>query len=205
MEATIMYGENRVFEFLGKPKISEQLDQDTITALQSGALRLDDATLYNRKEIKGLSGIQELFLGGDTEKQGIRNFNNAQLAKYNHFIIGGVKIGVVASSSTSDPAHVANYSSVRSSFPAALANGKLIVSQNDKPLLELEIFEVTTQGAVLSAVGNQDIFPLKQLRLIRAGVPFKWEIKFATGETVISAATYVHLEVALIGWKTRLN
>lgn len=200
-----MYGESRVFDFLSKPKISQQLDEDTVRALQSGALRLDDATLYNRKNIIGLSGTQDLFEPSDSEEQGIRNFSKGELPKYNHFVIAAVKIEVCGSNSTSDPAHVANYVSTRSSFPAALANGKLIIEQNDKPLLELEVFEATSTAAVASAVGNDDVFPLKQLRLIRAGVGFKWKIKFANGETVISANTYVHLGVSLIGWKTRLD
>lgn len=200
-----MYGEDRVFSFLQKPKIAAQLDADTKTAIANQVLRLDDWTLYNRKQIKGLAGIQDLFLGGDTEEQGIRNFNNGKLPKFEHFVIGAVKIGVVGSSSSSDPAHVANYTSQRSSFPAALANGKLVVEQNDKPLLELEVFEATTQTTSNQAAGNADVFPLKQLRLLRADVPFKWRIKFADGETVLASTTYLHLEVALLGWKTKLD
>ncbi len=205
MNSQIMYGENRVFDFLAKDKIFARLDEDTKVALEKDALRLDDHTLYVRKNIIGLAGIQELFLGGDTEEQGIRNFNNSKLPKYEHMVISGVKIGVVGSDSTTDPAHTANYSSKRSNFPAALANGKLIISQNDRPLLELEIFEATSQADSNNAAGKDDTYQLKQLRLLRADVPFTWEIKFAAGETVISANTAVHLEVALIGWKTRLD
>ncbi len=208
MKSILMYSEKRVFDFLSKGKIKSQLDSDTITGLEAGVLRLDDFVLYNRKELKAsgnTSGTIQLFQGGDTEEQGIRNFNNRKLPKYNHMIVAGVKIGVIGSNSSADPAHVANYTSQRSSFPAALANGKLTVSQNDSPLIELEVFQATTQGAALSSVGEEDIFPLGQLRLLKADVPFDWELKFAQDETLLSANTNFHLEVALVGWKTRLQ
>lgn len=207
MNSIIMLPENRVFSFLNKGKILAQLDEDTRAAAEQQALRLDDHTLYCRKNIKDLSGTQDLFTGGDTASQGIRNFNNKQLPKYEHMVVAGVKIGVAELADVS-PAKVANYLSKRSSFPHALANGKLIVSQNDNPLFELEIFRATTAGDAASAVGNQDIFPLQQMKLIKADVPFTWQIKFAEGETVTplgTATDNVHLEVALIGWKTKLD
>lgn len=208
MKTQIVLTEERVLTFLALPAIQEQIDEQTKLAIKSKVLKLVDFTLYNRKELKASgasSGIQDLFLPSDVESQGIRNFTNAKLPDFSYMVVAGVKIGVKASSSSSDPAHITDYSSLRSGFPAALSNGKLVISQNDKPVIEVEIFNATSQGSALSTFGNDDMYALTQLKLIRPAIPFNWQIKFADGETVISSATYVHLEVSLVGWLTKLK
>jgi hypothetical protein len=109
--------------------------------LASNELRIEDHTLYVRKQISG-SGIQELITIATAEARGAINLDKGKFTENEVFAFDRVGIKF-ADATGSDPAAVKTYSPDGQQMPAALKNGELVLSQN-----EGEIFHVAVDDCV---------------------------------------------------------
>lgn len=200
MNQTTLQGPGRVKEFLATDRNVAKLSGETITKIKSQKMSLKDAILVNRTDVTGFSGKHKLFEGEDKKKQGIRNFADGKLPENRPFVIQSVKLGVKETDKT-DPAAVNDYSTLRSDFPAALVNGKLIVSQFEKPVFELEIVSGVVNAVPASVTGKDDVKDFENLALLVDGHEFTWELETANGLSItpVTSGNKIMFEVIMIG------
>lgn len=100
--------------------------------------RLRDDYLYQRSKIQPTSdgGKTPLVRASDTERVGIRNFNNGKILAGSYFIVTSIEIGhlLMADASESNPIQD-GYSNKVTSVPAVLKDAHLKIEQKGQPTL----------------------------------------------------------------------
>lgn len=192
------YIDNTAKNFLGQ--VMNQLDQDTKAFLASGELAFEDAFFYVKKNIKGMSGINDLVLPSDSEKVGVRNFDRAQLPTLQNLILQRVIIRYATHASETDPALRAFSSKVPGTAVPALQNGHIVIEQDDKPIITIPVAQALNP-ADFDTVSKEGIW-LSNWRLIKAERKIAIKLHCAEGLSVATGAEHF-IEVVLAGTKTR--
>ena len=194
------YIDDKAREFLAQ--VRENLDADSQMVLDQNQLVFEDADFYLRKNIKAASGTLDLIQRSDSEKTGTRNIDRSELPSLQNLILKGLVLSyAVGGASTTDPAVVSYSSKKPSTAVPALQNGELIIEQDDKPVLQIPVERFFSAADSDEAFSEKEAIWLDNWRLIKAQRPFKVKIKFAEGQAVSDANTFV--SVHLLGTKTR--
>ena len=181
----------------------------TRQAIEQGAISFDPITYYMRAIITGLSGKQKIVSPSTLNVLGITNLpNSAQLPQYYNFCFDRIAVRyAVAASANANAASITGFSSIRGSMPAALGNGELVISSNRNTIVETPIADFTSVAAITGG-GERDYDGglLEKPRFLLEMIQQEWEINFATGQTVPSAANNTYaVEVMLYGVQARLK
>lgn len=189
--------------FLGHPNIHPMLDANTRAMLDAGTIKLEDSNIYVRKNIEDETGRQSIFVSTLDEEQGITNIDKRRLPENEHFVATHVAVRTGSGDGVTDPAKIANWSNVRSSVPQAVAGGRLILSQENKTVFDLQIFQMLVAAASTEKLGLVDGLELIFPRLIQAAKIIDLDIEYAKDETVDGGGTVnTHLEIVISGVRT---
>lgn len=178
----------------------ERLDEESKRAIIRGEMQYTDADFYIRKAITG--GTTDLLNPSNVRKIGITNLDKNVLPDLVNLVLSGVRMAYGSHATETDAAAI-NYSNTRE-VPAVIANGELVISTDDKPIVELpaaRFFNNSSTGISNQVQGHDDIVVLKSLRLIRANQPIIIQFRCAEGGTLAAGKHYI--EVRLLGVSNR--
>lgn len=203
------YFDQEAQDFLSK--VAGNLDNETISRISQGQVRLEDATHYVRKAISGQSGTNDLISNTTVEKVGTVSFDKARLQEGEHLVLKALRLSygssAVAVGTTpggpTDPALI-SYSSVKSnSIPKALMGANLIIQQNGKVVFKRSIEDLMAD-AIVEGNTSSNSYQLQNWKTIVAGRPFDIKLEYAEGQSTGADANHF-IEVRLIGAKTVLK
>jgi|GEM_PF-6480997 len=179
-------------------------DPDTVQKLISGELRFDDRLDSAKLDCAGLSGSL-VFIDENIDKsQGVASIHQGRLPQNVVVAYDSLLVAFsLAASPALVPANDAGYSIDQQSFPAALRNGKLVITQNDAVKVELDIKGLSTFGD--SDRNPKDIaYKLNEAVVFEPGKLIKWEVQTPNGIGVPAvAATSYNMEISAFGVSTR--
>ena len=179
-----------------------QLDSETANAIFSGRVKAQEAAYTLRFNNVGDTGIKEYLNETTTKQQGISDFHQGYLPKGRNFVCTGIRLAATNHATINDPKKMADYSTVTSNWDPALYGGKLVVTQNDKVVIELPCHVLGTPAAAASNVGAEDAFELENPVTFEEGKKLKVWIEYADGETVdINSQAFG--EITFFGMETR--
>jgi hypothetical protein len=181
--------------------VGGQLDTDSRAFLGNGELAFEDAHFYVKKEITSMSGINDLVKPSDSEEVGIRSIDRARLPNLQNLILQKVIVRFATHATETDPAKLTFSSKMPSIAIGALINGEIEIAQDGKTILRLPARSFFN-AADVDNVDNEGV-ELKNWRLIKAERPIEIKLHCANGETALVGSEKNHLEVVLVGTKTR--
>lgn len=180
-----------------------QLNRQTQVDISNAQLKLYDADMYIRTDISGAAGIVELIDETTEKRAGTTNFNANKLPKSVNMVVEALRAGYGTTTDVSgitDPALV-KYSNGYGAVPAALANAELVISLNDKPVLEIPVQRLLAEDANTRTIGTEDAYNLGALQLIKEEEPVSIALRFPKGVSMPAVDNYF-FELHLIGAKT---
>jgi hypothetical protein len=179
------------------------LKEGSRKAVAAGEVQWVDYDLYVRKKLNK-AGATEILNPSTVKQVGLSYLDKNMLPELYNFAVTGVRVGFQADTAIAS-AQAAVYSNT-GAFDPALLNGELLVTVNDKPIIEIPLarfFNPNTGGiAQTIQIEERDIIRLKAPKLIPSGTPFKIIATMADGLT-IAGANNNYLEVQLLGVSTR--
>lgn len=163
----------------------------TLQAIAGGAVSFDPVSYFIRADITGLSGRQRIVSSSTQYAEGVTNFpNGATLPQYYNFCFDRIAIRYASTNSANaSPAAITGWSSVRSSMPAALGNGLLIVKSNRNEIIETPVSDFTSVAAITGG-GERDYDGgvLEKPRFFLELLQIEVELSFADGQSIPSNA-----------------
>lgn len=147
--------------------------------LNSGELRIEDHTLYVRKQITG-SGIQELVNIATAELRGTINLDKGKFTENEVFAFDAVGIKFADATGT-DPGAVKTYSPDGQAMPAALKNGELVLSQNEGEIFHCAVDDCVSDVDSEFANGRSNAKQLKIPVVIEDNKVIKLNLENAEG------------------------
>jgi len=181
----------------------------TSQAIMQGAVSYDPISYYIRAIVTGASGRLKIVGANTLQNTGITNLpNGATLPQYYNFCFSRIAVRyAVAASASANAAAITGWSSVRSSMPAALGNGHLIVSSNRNTIVETPIADFTSVAAITGG-GERDFDggELEKPRFFLELIQIEVELDLATSQTIPSAANNTYaVEIMFQGVQARLK
>lgn len=181
----------------------------TQQVIRQGGISYDPISYYVRAIITGQSGRQQIVNNSLIQITGITNIpNGGSLPQFYNFCFDRIAVRyAVANSANANAAAITGWSSVRSSMPAALGNGHLIVTSNSNKILETPVSDFTSVAAITGG-GERDYDGgvLEKPRFFLELINIEVELAFASGQTVPSAANNTYaVEVMFYGVQARLK
>lgn len=168
----------------------------------TGRLRFKDYVLYRSLLVDGFSGIQRVWDNTIARATGVTNVDRAKLDKDVHVCISRIAIQYINTGGAgTNPAAVAGYDGVVTSWPAGLQNAEISIYQDSNPLIERH--PVNTCGSQADSqfgVGQADAYSLQTPFVLEGDVPFEVRIDFPDA---LAAANTEFIKVMLIGVGTR--
>jgi hypothetical protein len=181
----------------------------TADLIRQGGISFDPVSYYVRAIITGQSGIQNVVDSSIIKYPGITNFpNGATLSQYYNMCFDRIAVRyAVAASASANAAAITGWSSVRSSMPAALGNGHLVVLSNSNKVLDTPVSDFTSVAAITGG-GERDYDGgiLEKPRFFLELIGNTVQIQYAQGQTVPSAANNTYgVEIMFYGVQARLK
>ena len=181
----------------------------TMGVIGQGGISFDPITYYIRAIITGSSGRQKILGQSTIQIDGITNFpNGATLPQFYNFCFDRIAIRyATTNTANANAAAITGWSSIRSSMPAALGNGHLLLSSNKNTVVETPISDFTSVAAITGG-GERDYDGgvLEKPRFILELINFEAEIVYAQNQTVPSVANTTYaIEMCLHGVQARLK
>ncbi|BDD03745.1 hypothetical protein [Aureibacter tunicatorum] len=168
MIATTTFQDIASVKFLKHDSIKEQLSVKLQDAIDDRRIKLKDSSVYMRRNIRGLSGDNELIEPNDNFDYGVRNIAYQKLPLGEALVAKGLLVGFskTANDGETDLKKV-KYSNVLSDdIPAELLNADLIVSVDGTSIFEerigLLLMQTKSEQPVREAIykfSNWNIFP----------------------------------------------
>ncbi len=191
----------REMRFLVENK--DVLKENSLKAIERGELQYVDTVIYARKQITA-SGQQQEIINYSTVKQiGLAYFDKNTLPDFYNMIISHIR--VLYATNTGTDAAIGAYYNI-GAVPPALVNGELLITVNDKPIIEIPLskFFKADAGAIATSIGVEyrDAIQLKAPKLIPSGTTYKVLISLANGEA-IAGSNNSFISVELGGVCTR--
>ncbi|RDC65061.1 hypothetical protein [Adhaeribacter pallidiroseus] len=174
----------------------------TKSDIEAGNAQFTDADQYLRIAVTGGAGIVELIDSTTEKKVGTTNWDKNKLPSGVNIALERIRAGWASSDFSygeTNPAAVV-YTNKIGNIPAALLNADLVITQEDKPVVELPMQRLFSAADSNKPVGLEDAYVLESLRLIKEDSAVGIQIKFPKGLT-LSGANYF-FELHLIGTKT---
>lgn len=198
--------EKALFDQLITLKRANPVTQDIIS---QGGISFDPITYYVRSIITGLSGTQDIVNQSIQQVYGITNFaNGGALPQFYNFCFDRIAVRyAVNNTANANAAAITGWSSIRSSMPAALGNGHLVLQSNQNKILDTPVSDFTSVAAITGG-GERDYDGgvLEKPRFILELINFTAQFRFAQGQTVPSAANNTYAtEVMFYGVQARLK
>jgi hypothetical protein len=179
------------------------LDAQTQADIANRDVQFSDADMYLRSNITGGAGIKELLDATNTKQIGTSNWDKNALPASVNIALERIRVAYATTASADGITNPANlkYSTKLSDVPAALLNAELVITQNDKPIVEVPMQRFFSEAVNNRPVGTEDALILDSLRLIKENVPVGINIKFPNGLALAGANHFV--EIHLMGTQTR--
>ena len=169
---------------------------------RTGRLRFRDFVLYRALLIDGASSIVKIWDNNVAKAIGVSNVKDAKLDKDTTICIDTILLEYANSGGAgTDPAAIAGYDSVVTSWPAPLVNGELTILQDGNPLLEDHpCFTCGSPADSMFAKGAADGYKLKTPFILEGDKEFEVRLNFAG---TVSPANTDFLKISLFGVGTR--
>lgn len=164
--------------------------------------KIERETLYLRRSLSGLSGIQKLIKPEDTEKEGIRNIDSARLSGGTAFIVTGIVISTAASAAklANENEITAQEFTIGSGNNAAFHNSELVIKvangQKFKSLLRHISPEDSGDNSFFNSAHSVSPFVIAESQTISA------ELNIFDP---VAADKDVVIEVAFVGYRLTQN
>lgn len=181
----------------------------TADLIRQGGVSFDPISYYIRAIITAGAGTQDIVNSSNQQIAGITNIpNGAVLPQYYNFCFDRIAVRyAVATSANANAAAITGWSSVRSSMPAALGNGHLIVNSNSNKVLETPVSDFTSVAAITGG-GERDYDGgvLEKPRFFLELININVQLKYAQSQVVPSAANNTYaVEIMFYGVQARLK
>lgn len=189
---------NVILQFL--TFVAALLPQETSSAISSGQVNIQDATIYVRKQITMGGSVIKLIDGTTEQIVGLTNIDGNKLDAYRNLIIDSISFKYATDATESDPTKV-NY--VAADVPLALRNSELVLRQNNRTPINLPIMSLVAGKDASPGSVEGDRFILRVMALIREGQKFELNIEVPDGATLGTGNHFV--EIGLFGAQTMLK
>lgn len=179
----------------------------TRRAIEAGAISFDPIDYYVRFNITGLSGNQKIAGQFTTKVVGTTNlWPQAIFPQYYNFCFDRISVKTgTANTANAAVTGISNWTSVRSSVDAAVANGEIIVRSNRNSILETDISGFLSDAAVTGAAQrNAGAAELDKSRFFLEQLGIEVELALA-GTVSNTANTTTWVEVKFLGVQARLK
>lgn len=173
--------------------LSSQIRTDLAT--DPTKIKIEDQTLYIRKEING-GGTQKLLSGSTERIPGICSFDKNRLENGRVFIFDGIAINY-KSDAASGKEGTLEYTS---KAPAPLQNADFVITQNGIEVLRLPVRDLHNIGTGQTVL--QDYTELKTFRYLNDVHTIEMNFEFPDGSS-LDAATKHYVQVRLRGVQTK--
>lgn len=177
-------------------------ERDAKIKFANGQLRFRDYVLYRSLLVDGFSGIQRVWDNTIARATGVTNVDRAKLDKDVHVCVSRISIQYINTGGAgTNPAAVAGYDGVVTSWPAGLQNAEISIYQDSNPLIERH--PVNTCGSQADSqfgVGQADAYVLQTPFVLEGDIPFEVRIDFPDA---LAAANTEFIKVILSGVGTR--
>lgn len=191
-------------EFLSLESVARELDQDTLSKLSAGEIRLEDASFYATANVSGQGGTTDIINSSTTQKTGTVNFDKSTLPKLQNLVLKEVQFGYAAVVDGADVALAQFSSKIPASMETAVLKATLIIKQEDKVVFERPVRDLMAE----STDDASRPYPLSNWRLIKGDRKLEIKLEYPEGVGVsasgVGLATH-YVEVRLLGTKTRVK
>ncbi len=201
MKRAATTGVTRAQSFFNRMAANGEIDQETQNLIRTKKMTFNDADYYVRKQLNA-AGTTDILNSSNTRKVGVTNLDKNQLPDNIYMVLEGVKLAWGTDPGTN--AAIPKYTSQAPGIPLALVNGEIVISVNDKPIVDLpasRFFNNSDTGVTQEISGHKDTVMLENLKLIKHSDQLTATIKLADGSSLPGSNHF--LEVRLIGVGTR--
>jgi len=201
MKRAATTGVTRAQSFFNRMAANGEIDQETQNLIRTKKMTFNDADYYVRKQLNA-AGTTDILNSSNIRKVGITNLDKNQLPDNIYMVLEGVKLAWGTDAGTN--AAIPKYTSQAPAIPLALVNGEIVISVNDKPIVDLpasRFFNNSDTGITQQISGHNDTVLLENLKLIKHSDQLTATIKLADGSSLPASNHF--LEVRLIGVGTR--
>lgn len=187
----------REMRYFESPSVLRRLDTDSQNIILGGKASYYDADYYLRAQI---TGTQELLLPSNQRAVGVSNLNENKLPEMTNLVISQVRLAYSTHASLTNPAAV-KYDNVNAAVPVALLNAEIVITINDRPVIELPVSKFFnangTAPVSFQAQGPNDTIELQAMKVVTPKDVLGILLKLPNGLTL--GANNHFLEVRLIG------
>lgn len=181
-----------------------KVDAETRKLIQSKQMSYDDKDQYVRKLINTAGGT-ELINTTTVKKVGVSSFDKNQLADQIYMVLEKLRLSYGTDAAIVDPANI-EYSN-KGQIPNALANGELVVSIDDKPVVELPAARFFNDGSTgVTSEATQGIYDAVELQCLKFITPvnsIRVDIRLAEGLTMGAGNHFLEFRFMGIGTRKR--
>ena len=153
------------------------LPQATRDLLTSGDIRVQDSTVYVRKQISA-GNVTKLVDGNTRKLVGITNIDGNKLEDQRNQLISAISIKYGTHSTITDAGSI-DYLST--DIPAALRNAELVIRQGNRTAVSLPISSLIAGKNASPSNVEADRFQLLVMALIVEAQPFTVDLEFPEG------------------------
>ena len=153
------------------------LPQATRDLLTSGDIRVQDSTVYVRKQISA-GNVTKLVDGNTRKLVGITNIDGNKLEDQRNQLISAISIKYGTHASITDAGSI-DYLST--DIPAALRNAELVIRQGNRTAVSLPISSLIAGKNASPSNVEADRFQLLVMALIVEAQPFTVDLEFPEG------------------------
>ena len=182
----------------------------TLDAWAKEALFFDPINYYIRYVVPGAQQGRFQFLGPNTSQVvGVTNFYaQAILPQYYNFCFDRLQINYGSTNTANAAAQaISGWTNVRSSMPAALGNGDIIIQLNKNIIVQSGVVDFTSEAAITGG-GSLDFAGggLQTPRIISENLQLEGDINLAQSQAMANAANTTYgVEVLFKGAQIRLR
>lgn len=185
-----------LWNFLSK---SDEVSGDTVDQLRKGNLKIVSFNASLKFIITSMSGNQEIFTSATQWRQGRipEIFNNAQLPDGTNLAVSHIGLAYATDATATVPEGDVDYTRVPTAWPAAMANGELVIHQNGiKERIEAKFAGSQANGTQASV--EADGYEFEAPFILQEKKQIKLEFRFAAGQA-ISGTNNHFLDICMIG------
>lgn len=190
-------------EFLSLPSVARELDQDTLSKLSAGEIRLEDSVFYASADVSGQGGTTELITNSTAKKKGTVNFDKSALPKLENLVLKSIQFGYAAVNEGDDVAKAQFSSVIPNAMDPAVLKATLVIRQEDKI-----VFERPVRDLMAESDNDPKTYALTNWRLIKGDRLLEVKLEYPEGLSVAASGSTKdthYVEVRLIGTKTRVK
>lgn len=178
---------------------ADLLSEQTKVEFRNGNIKVIDTSKALRKNIKGLSGTQEVLTSATTLKKGLSDWDGNKLQRPENLIMSSINVTWGSHASITDPANV-TYSGTTENVPAALMNADVIIRQDDKIVVKQPVFAFLSEQKNTKA-NHEAGYHFKGLQILLEEKPVQMLIDFPEGVAMPTDKEYF-IRIDLNGQKT---